>query len=277
MFADLVRFAEFELDVRAYELRRSGEAMKLERIPMELLLLLVERQGQLVTREQIKEKLWGAEVFVDTDNAINTAIRKVRRILRDDPEEPRFVQTVVGRGYRFVAPVEGIAPPAPAAVIPAFGPMADQNRNPSRLPPLSQGPRAWLKRKQMLGVILVGLSLLLGTTYLITRLLRQEKIMLAVLPFQNLSGDPAQDYFSDGLTEETITDLGKVSPEKLGVIARTSAMAYKGSNKTARQIGQELGVDYILEGSARREGERIRVSAQLIRGEGPNPHLGAKL
>src|SRR6516225_2282221 len=109
--ADLVRFENFELDLRSYQVRRSGRTLRLERIPMEVLFLLVERRGQLVTREQIIEKLWGKDAFLDTDNAINTAIRKIRQALKDDPEEPRFVHTVTGRGYRFIAQVAEVGLP----------------------------------------------------------------------------------------------------------------------------------------------------------------------
>ena len=112
MAAGLVRFDEFEVDLRGYQLRRSGRTLKLERIPMEVLFLLVERRGQLVTREEIIEKLWGKDVFLDTDNAINTAIRKIRQVLKDDPEQPRFIQTVTGRGYRFIGQSEVVTPPA---------------------------------------------------------------------------------------------------------------------------------------------------------------------
>src|ERR1700747_18691 len=107
MAPDLIRFEDFELDLRAYQVRRSGRTLKLERIPMEVLLLLAERRGQLVTRDEIIEKLWGKDVFLDTDNAINTAIRKIRQVLKDDPEQPRFGQTITGKGYRFIAPVLG--------------------------------------------------------------------------------------------------------------------------------------------------------------------------
>ena len=117
MATDLIRFDEFEVDLRGYQLRRSGRTLKLERIPMEVLFLLVERRGQLVRREEIIEKLWGKDVFLDTDNAINTAIRKIRQVLKDDPEQPRFIQTVTGRGYRFIGQIaEDVVPPAQAPV-----------------------------------------------------------------------------------------------------------------------------------------------------------------
>jgi len=260
----LVKFDNFELDLRAFELRRDGKALKLERIPMELLLFLAQRHGELVTREQIKEKLWGAAVFVDTDNAINTAIRKVRQTLGDDPEQPRFVQTVVGRGYRFIAPIDGLLALAAAAP----GTATEPPKSPGTVNEMVvlPGGRPHGKPTRTLKAISFALAIFGLAAFLTVPYLRPTKpVMLAVLPFQNLSGDPGQEYFSDGLTEETITDLGQLSPGKLGVIARTSAMAYKGSHKTARQVGQELGVDYILEGSARKEGGRVRVSAQLIR------------
>jgi TolB-like protein/Flp pilus assembly protein TadD len=207
MPTDVVRFGDgLELDRGAYELRRSGRALKLERIPLEILFLLVERRGQLVSREDIIERVWGKDVFLDTDSSINGAIRKIRQVLKDDPENPVFVQTVTGKGYRFIATVRGTSVPGAA-----------------------------------------------------------HRVMLAVLPFANLSNDPEQEYFSDGLTEETIADLGQLSPEQLGVIARTSAMAYKHTNKAISQIGQELGVDYILEGSVRRDAGKVRITAQLIR------------
>jgi TolB-like protein/DNA-binding winged helix-turn-helix (wHTH) protein len=251
MSVDLVRFEDFELDLRAYHLRRSGRSLRLERIPTEVLRLLVQRQGQLVSREEIIEKLWGKNVFLDTDNAINTAIRNIRQALHDDPEQPRFVQTVTGRGYRFIAQVAEVS-----------------------APPASQGHLDRQSRYSLKFIVplVAGLALaVLGTGYLMRPHLfvksatPHARVMLAVLPFQNLSNDSDQEYFSDGLTEETITDLGELSPENLGVIARTSALAYKHTQKSASQIGKELGVDYILEGSVRREGERVRISAQLIR------------
>jgi TolB-like protein/tetratricopeptide (TPR) repeat protein len=205
--ARLIRFGVFELDASAYELRRGSKVVKMERLAMELLLLLIARRGELVSRDEIVEKLWGKDVFLDAEHGVNTAVRKVRQALGDHPQRPHFVQTTPGKGYRFIAPVR-------------------------------QGDEAEKK---------------------------SERIMLAVLPFLNLSGDPADDYFSDGLTEETITHLGSMHPGRLGVIARTSSMAYKGTHKPARQIGRELRVDYLLESSVRRQGRQMRISSQLIR------------
>jgi TolB-like protein/DNA-binding winged helix-turn-helix (wHTH) protein len=268
---------EFELDRRAYELRRSGRSLRLERIPMELLLLLVERRGELVTREEIIEKIWGKDVFLDTDRSINAAIRKIRQALKDDPERPLFVQTITGKGYRFFAAVEKSDLPSLEKKV-EFEETARPEGTPQP-PPLQNTPSfCRLRWKPLLaGVVVVILAV--GAYFLRWRAgsntaYGQKRVMLAVLPFANLSNDPEQEYFSDGLTEETISDVGEVNPEKLGVIARTSAMAYKNTNKTVNQIGHELGVDYVLEGSVRREGGTARITAQLIR-VGDQSHIWA--
>ena len=197
----------FTLDLKAHELLRAGHPVKLERIPMELLFLLMERRGQLVTRQEIVDRLWGKDRFLDVDNSINTAIRKLRRAFGDDPESPSFVQTHPGMGYRFIGEIT----------------VSGENSTASR-----------------------------------------RRIMLAVLPFENLSEDREHEYFGDGLTEETIAILGQVNPKQLGLIARTSIMAYKRTAKTIGEIGRELSVDYILESSVRREGNRVRIACQLI-------------
>ena len=207
MATEKVRFGKFVLDLRRYELTCSGQAIHLERIPMDLLILLIRENGRLIGRDEIIEQLWGTGLNFDTDNSINTAIRKIRQALGDDPGKPQYIETVPGKGYRFKGT-----------------------------------PLAFSGRKS-----------------------EQARIMLAVLPFENLSGDPAQEYFSDGLSEETIMRLGQMSPHRMGVIARTSSMAYKQTHKSIMQIGQELGVDYVLEGSVRRDGDRVRVTTQLIR------------
>lgn len=213
MSLEVCYFEGFELDRGACELRRKGKAVPLERIPFELLWLLVDRHDRVVTRDEIIERIWGKDVFLEAEHSVNTAIRKVRVALGDDPSAPRFVRTVPGRGYRFVADVQEKS--------------------------VESGRAAASGRK--------------------------ARVMMVILPFENLSQDPAQEYFSDGLTEETISNLGQLASERLGVIARTSAMAYKRTRKSIAQIGRELNVDYAVEGSVRREGERVRISAQLIR------------
>lgn len=253
---------DFELDPYAHELRRSGRALKLERVPMELLLLLVEQRGQLVTREQIVERIWGRGVFLDTDNSINGAIRKIRHVLKDDAEQPRFIQTVTGRGYRFIAPV-GAQPSGASRSTLTASPLE-----------LSHGERETRTEKPAkLRLLLFALaavllaSLAAYSQWFHSRARPQPpagRLMLAVLPFENLTGDTAQEYFSDGLTEEMISRLGGIESERLGIIARTSVMHYKRNQQPLSRIGRELGVQYVLEGSVRRDGDKVRIAAQLI-------------
>ena len=250
---------DFELDFGAYKLRRAGRVVKLERIPLEVLLLLVERTGELVTREQIVERIWGKDVFLDTDNSINGAIRKIRQVLKDDPEEPEFVQTITGKGYRFIAPVIENSPmPEAASPPPATVPEERDERE-------RTAPRTRQVGGALAVLLVAGFAayLLWSRPWAATSQPR-GRVMLAVLPFANLTGDPGEDYFSDGMTEEMITELGRLHPEHLGVIGRTSVMLYKNNPKSLDQAGRELGVQYLIEGSVRRDSDRVRITAQLI-------------
>jgi TolB-like protein/DNA-binding winged helix-turn-helix (wHTH) protein/Tfp pilus assembly protein PilF len=254
------QFGDSEIDLERYELRRNDRTLKLEKIPMELLVLLVQNRGRLITREEIAGKLWGGEVFVDTEHGINTAIRKIRMALDDDAEQPRFVETVVGKGYRFIMPVEAIAQsgnhgtPTPA--------LAESRGAP--LPKGAVSSRAsWLWLLGIIAALIMGIYALRWDSRH-SAPTRQGKIVLAVLPFQNLSDDPAQEFFAEGMTEEMITQLGRLNPERLGVIARTSVMRFKRAERPLDLIRKELGTDYVLEGSVRREGGRVRITAQLI-------------
>jgi len=225
---------------------------------MEILLLLVERRPELVTREAISEKIWGPGVFVDTDNSINGAIRKLRHALGDDADSPRFILTVTAKGYRFIAPVSGEEPPVEGALAPS-------------VPETESAPKTsgtLLRRSLILlaAVVLLGTmgALLYGARSSVARHVG-ERLMLAVLPFENLTGDASQDYFSDGFTEEMITRLSATAPARLGVIARTSVMYYRQARKPLDDLARELRVQYVLEGSVRRESEHVRITAQLIR------------
>ena len=222
MPSERVPFGAFVLDVDRYELTRAGKPVRLEFISMDLLILLVREKGRLVSREEIIERLWGRNLYFDTNNSINTAVRKIRNSLGDDAGNPQYVETVLGKGYRFKGHV----------------------------------------------VIASKVETVQVQT-------QQSRVMLAVLPFENLSGDPGQEYFSDGLTEETIMRLGRMSPRRMGVMERTSSMAYKQTDKSVAQIGRELGVDYVLEGSVRRDGAQVRITAQLIRAQ-DQTHLWAE-
>jgi TolB-like protein/DNA-binding winged helix-turn-helix (wHTH) protein len=257
--AEAIRFGEdFELDAASYTLRRAGRVLKLERIPMEILLFLIEQRGQLVSRQQIVERIWGEKIFLDTDNSINGAIRKIRSVLKDDAEEPRFVQTVTGKGYRFMAPVESREQPtteAAAAKVPQPD-LVDKPGRPKRqlIPGIAIG----------LAALVVALGLYVKRPKLAARGAAPSRVMLAVLPFENLTGDAGQDYFSDGFTEEMITQLGRTDPAKMGVIARTSVMVYKRNPRPLDEIARKLGVEYVIEGSVRRDAGRVRITAQLI-------------
>jgi len=235
---------------------------------MELLIFLVERRGELVTRDEIAGRLWGQDVFVDVDHSINVAIRKIRLALRDDPEQPRFVETVVGKGYRFAAPVLSNG---------ATGLLVEAGLSASQTTPVStaapQSPNSRVRKASFRAVLGLGAlffaALILVLTIVLTIdrgswLLRRAAIRsVAVLPLKNLSGDPAQDYLADGMTEELIGDLARIPG--LRVISRTSVMRFNNSQLSIPEIARTLNVDAVLEGSVIREGDQIRVHAQLIR------------
>ena len=274
-----IRFGEgFEVDPRAFELRYSGRALKLERIPLQVLLILIEQRGQLVTREEIARKIWGKDVLLDTDNGINGAVRKIRQVLKDDPGEPRYVQTLSGRGYRFIAFVFDEEPqtPFPAPRDPQEaeqGPMPAQpiaaekgSRTDDAAPDVATGHwRRFRWLASLFSCCVVGIAAWIGWTHYGASVAHPIR-SIAVLPLQNLSGDPAQEYFADGMTEELITELSKI--QLLKVISHTSVMEYKGTSKHLPQIARELGVDAILEGSVISENEDVRVTVQLL--DGPN-------
>ncbi len=249
----IVRFGAYEARLGSGELYKDGHRIKLQDQPFQVLALLLERPGELVTREELRQKLWPTDTFVDFDTGLNSAIKRLRDALNDSADEPRYIETLPRRGYRFIYPVNGLAPVQTGAA-------------PEAVPAL----QARLRRRAIWMVAGIVAAALVTAGYFAREGLWSgaqppaRRVMLAVLPFENLSGDPEQEYFSDGLTEEMITELGRLQPEGLGVIARTSAMQYKKKGGDVRRIARELGVDYILEGSVRREGGRVRISAQLV-------------
>ena len=270
--AQQFHFGDFTLDQSRYRLQRGAHLLRLEKIPMELLILLIQRRGELVSREEIAEYLWGKDVFLDVDHGINTAIRKIRVVLRDDPEKPRFVQTVVGKGYRFAAPticnngdsnaaalaeltVEVQSLPSPTQVASRPAPLPTEDRG------ISIGLKVLLGGVALLALLTLALPLNRGRA----RGTRPPAIKsLAVLPLKNLSGDPTQEYLADGMTEALIGRLSRI--QDLRVISRTSVMHFKDTQLSVPEIARTLRVDAIVEGSVIREGSRIRVHAQLIRG-----------
>jgi TolB-like protein/DNA-binding winged helix-turn-helix (wHTH) protein/cytochrome c-type biogenesis protein CcmH/NrfG len=244
---DIVDFGIFQLDLKSRELHKAGVKIKLQEQPFRVLALLVERAGQVVTRDELRARVWPTDAYVAFDQGLNNAIKKVRDALGDSADSPRFIETLARHGYRFVAPV-GAVPQRPSE------------------PPVRFGLRS-LRKPILIGM--ASASLLAALAYWawhgsIMRAQPPEKVILAVLPFDNLSRDADQEYFSDGLTEEMIAQLGKLNPERLTVIARGSVAKYKDSRLAADQIGKELHADYLVQGSVRRASDRVRITVQLI-------------
>jgi TolB-like protein/DNA-binding winged helix-turn-helix (wHTH) protein len=238
----------------------------------------VEQRGQIVSREQIAERIWGKGVFLDTDNSINGAIRKIRQVLRDDPEQPHFIQTITGQGYRFIAPVVEADPIPTQALESVSAQISTTEEAESFTTSQAQSNPVPQQKTWLVYVALAAaLSVLRGGWVLSVRAPRSfnGKVTLAVLPFENLTGNPSEDYFSDGLAEEMITQLGNLDPQHLAVIARTSIMHYKGTQASLDQIGHELAVEYVIEGSVRRDGKNVRVTAQLIQAK-DQTHMWAR-
>jgi len=244
--SDTVDFGIFQLDLKARELHKAGVKVKLQEQPFRVLALLVDRAGQVVTREELRQKVWPTDAYVAFDQGLNNAIKKVRDALGDSADSPRFIETLARHGYRFVAPVGAVPqrPPEPQV-------------------------RPGLRTRWAPALIgLFGAFLLAAFAYWAwhgsTSRAPPEKVILAVLPFDNLSRDPDQEFFSDGLTEEMIAQLGKLNPERLTVIARGSVAKYKDSRLAVNQIGRELHADYLVQGSVRRASDRVRITVQLI-------------
>jgi len=265
------RFGDFSLDCGKFELRRDGQRLKLERKPFELLVLLVTKHGQVITREEIANRLWEQEVFVDIEHGINTAIRKIRQTLGDSPDLPQYVQTISGSGYRFIATVTGgeaeVTAPTQSSEVPIEPPVpAEIAAAPANPPAVKPRQRLGLVAALCASVIVVIAIFTLGSHPLAARFLHRDSRAaigsLAVLPLQNLTGDSGEEYFADGMTDELITELARIP--NLRVVSRTSVMAEKGVRRSLPEIARQLGVDAIVEGSIARSGDRIRITAQLI-------------
>jgi TolB-like protein/DNA-binding winged helix-turn-helix (wHTH) protein/Tfp pilus assembly protein PilF len=255
----ILGFGPFEVDLTSGELRREGLKVKLQDQPLRLLVLLLESAGEVVTREELRSKLWPADTFVDFDHSLNTAVRKLREALGDSAEAPRYVETLAKRGYRFVGPVREREPTAPPA-------RSADAEVPSAATPAAARGRSSASR-------VVAIAGVLGVAALAAywmgarpgpRTQPVRRVTLAVLPFDNLSGEADQEYLSDGLTEEMITQLARLAPDRLRVTARSSTWKYKRADRDIARIREELGADYVLEGSLRRAGARVRVTAQLV-------------
>ena len=308
----IVHFGVFEADLRSGELRKHGLKVKIQEQPFRVLAMLLEQPGQIVAREELRKKLWPAETFVDFEHGLNAAINKLREALGDSADNPRFVETLHRRGYRFIAPVEAhhaLAPSSerrevgiesPPGSEGAEGTVTDAGKGqgaaeagPEPVSPPAKVTAVSDRRKETalierryrvrrwalsLGVgtlalagvvaILVGLNVATIRDRLRTAVGARSPMpaphidSIAILPFDNLSHDPEQEYFADGMTEELITNLGKVSA--LRVISRTSVMRYKGTRKPLPEIAKELNVDALVEGTVLRSGNRVRITANLL-------------
>ncbi len=268
-------FGAYEADLHSGELTKDGKRVRLQAQPFQMLVMLLERPGQLVTREEICQKLWSTDTFVDFDHSLGTAINKIREVLNDSVAEPRFVETIPRRGYRFIAPVIVVAvdPPVPQELVAPSSPPAQLVKPP-------------LRKRHSLSVVggyvasaflvsaLIAWNFHNGREWLLSKLSAQLPVRsIAVLPLLNLSSDPDQQFFADGVTDELITNLAQIG--SLRVISHTSAMAYLGSHKSAPQIARELGVDALVEGSVVRSGNKVRITAQLIQAASDR-HLWAR-
>jgi TolB-like protein/DNA-binding winged helix-turn-helix (wHTH) protein/Tfp pilus assembly protein PilF len=249
-----LRFDDFELDVRAGQLRKHGLRLRLQGQPLQVLAVLLNRAGEVVTREELRSQVWSADTFVDFDHSLHNAIARIREALADSAETPRYIETLPRRGYRFIAPVErdeAQAPPSSAESAPP--------REVSVAPGLGK-QRALVTSFLALLVIAFVVWLARTGTHQTSAAPRLNSI--AVLPLSNLSGDPSEEFFADGMTDQLITDLAKVG--SLRVVSRTSTIRYKGTKKGLPEIARELNVDAIVEGSVIRSGQRVRVTAQLL-------------
>jgi len=294
---EVLRFGGFELDPRTEELRRGGARVKLQAQPFKVLQLLARRWGDVVTREEIQEHVWGLDTHVDFEQGINVCIRQIRQALGETATSPRFIETVPRKGYRFVSPVERVAPveegmPGTGVALPAAGSGAVLERPPAE-PPVGTAtassvasrrlPLGWWLAAAVGGVVIGALVLgwmvsgeaeapgsgpvsdSVSASAPVAGAIGTPRVpRLVVLPFEHLGPPGEGEHLADGLTEEVITELVRGYGGRLGVIARTTSMKYRGSVKSVAEIAAELRVDWVLEGSVRREGDRVRVTAQLI-------------
>ncbi len=279
-----IRFGVFELEVRAGELRKRGLRVPIQGLPIQLLTILLENRGQVVTREELRTRLWPADTFVDFDHSLHNAIARLREALGEDANNPRFIETLPRRGYRFIGAVESVAAlagqtgtPVPPVLqaggrrlspdtigAPATGavaPEAEVVAAEAAKPRPRYGLLAFIGLAA-LSVAILGLNIDGVRERLFGNPVAPRIQSIAVLPLENLSKDPEQEYFADGMTDALIANLAQISA--LRVISRTSMMRYKGTKKSLPEIARELNVDAVVEGTVQRSGDRVRIIAQLL-------------
>jgi len=269
----VARFGPYEVDFERHELRKSGIRIRLQGQPFKLLRILLEKQDRIVTREELRQNLWSKDIFVNFDACLNTALNKLRHALQEDAERPLFIETIPREGYRFIAPVSWTesSPSArptceSAAVVPADG-QADS------APEVQANAWDRLRRSNfrraaagaLLCLALIAVSIIFfALPAPRTAALKRGKIVVLVMPFDNLSTDHSQDYLSEGFTEEMITQLGGKYPRCLSVLPKPDAARVKSNRMPLDRLSRELGVDYVLAGSIRRSQDHLRITAQLF-------------
>lgn len=257
-----VRFADFEVDLRAGELRKHSRRIRLQEQPFQILAMLLERPGDVVTREELRQKLWPGDTFVDFDHGLNNAINRLREALNDAADSPRFIETLPRRGYRFIAGVEAVRQESRAAAAKTVE-VAEAVLTHGKGTRTARQTWRWAA-----GAALLGLTLL----FVLSPAEWRQRLWsgspsahvrsIVVLPLENLSGDPSQEYFAEGITDQLTTYLARIG--SLRVISRTSAMQYQGKRPPLSRIARELKVDAVVEGSVVRSGNSVRITAQLI-------------
>ncbi len=260
---DVYKFGQFKADASRGELEKAGTKIRLQEKPFRVLMILLENADQVVSREELRNRLWPADTFVEFDDGLNAAVKKLRIALGDSPDQPRFVETVPRRGYRFIAPVKREA----VQVAPEATAQATAN--------ISQ-PKPSYSRIWTTAAVVAGLCIVIATSYALrlhSGSTNRQIRSVAVLPLENLSHDEEQAFFADGITDELITDLAKTGA--LRVISRTSVMHYKDSRKSVPEIARELNVDAVVEGTVSRSDSRVLIRAQLIKAE-PEEHIWAE-
>lgn len=270
-----VRFGLFEADFVSGELRNRGFRIGLQEQPFQVLAILLEQPGMLVTREELRNRVWGTHTFVDFDHGLSKAINKIRDALNDSAENPRFVETVARRGYRFLADVTFVDETTPTKAETVGREAPDKTeiaRDQAPQRSVNTALRRPLDWKLLGSVAAIGLLAFIVWKLQLIRHQPASIQSLAVLPLENLSHDASQDYFADGMTDELITELGQI--RALRVISRTSVMVYKGVRKPMPQIARELNVDAVVEGTVLRSGDQVRITAQLIQARS-DKHLWA--
>ena len=272
-----IRFGVFELEPWAGELRRNGARVKLQEQPLQILLALLEDPGRMVSREDLRKRIWLSDTFVDFDRGLYSALARLRDALGDSAENPRFIETIPRKGYRFIAPVE-MSSTTSTDTPGRLAPSPSLERTPGQPQPVATERNRQRSLVVLVSIVIVaGLLIVFGSLILwrgqSSRTAAPQIRSLAVLPIENLSGDASQDFLADGMTEELITELGRSSA--LRVISITSVMQYKGTKKPVQLIARELNVDAVLEGTLLRSGNHVRITANLVQSS-PEAHLWAE-